>query len=46
MGAFSTKGNDDPLYSSRAFDKDRGGFACASGGGVIFFGRIRARQGS
>lgn len=35
MGALTTKRNDDPLHASRAFDKDRDGFAIASGGGVI-----------
>ena len=35
MGAMSSKFNDTPELSARAFDKDRDGFVIAGGGGVV-----------
>lgn len=35
MGAMSSKYNDDPAKSSRAYDRDRDGFVIAGGGGII-----------
>ena len=35
MGAMSSKYNDDPSTSSRAYDRDRDGFVIAGGAGVL-----------
>jgi 3-oxoacyl-[acyl-carrier-protein] synthase-1 len=35
MGAMSSKYNETPMKSSRAYDKDRDGFVIAGGGGVV-----------
>ncbi|MFT5519817.1 MAG: 3-oxoacyl-[acyl-carrier-protein] synthase-1 [Enterobacterales bacterium] len=35
MGALSTKYNDNPSQSSRAYDADRDGFVIGSGGGML-----------
>ena len=46
MGAMSSKYNDTPMKSSRAYDKDRDGFVISGGGGVVVleeFERAKAR---
>ena len=48
MGAMSSKYNDDPSSSSRAYDNDRDGFVIAGGAGVLVLEemeRAKARGG-
>ena len=46
MGAMSSKYNDNPATSSRAYDKDRDGFVIAGGAGVLVLEEMEKGYGA